>query len=122
VAEIAAASNEQAQGIVQVSTAITEMDKVIQQTAANAQESAGSSQEMNSEADNMKSIVGQLVMLVEGSVNQEPQRTRSKSMTETPQSGLSRPLTDSVVNTFKSTPSPAGNKTTPAEIDDFDDF
>jgi len=122
VAEIAAASKEQAQGIVQVSTAIADMDKVIQQTAANAQESAGSSQEMNSEADNMESIVGQLVTLVEGSVSQTPRGTRSKNLAEIPKSGLRRPLTDSAASTLKSTSPPAGNKITPAEIDEFDDF
>jgi len=122
VAEIAAASQEQAQGIVQVSTAISDMDKVIQQTAANAQESAGSSQEMNSEADNMKNIVGHLVMLVEGSVNQAPQGAGSISMADTSKLRMHRPSTDSAVSTLKSTPTPAGNKLTPAEIDDFDDF
>ena len=39
MAEIAAASNEQAQGIDQINTAVTEMDKVTQQNAANAEES-----------------------------------------------------------------------------------
>ena len=40
VSEIAAASREQAQGIDQVNKAVTEMDKVTQQNAANAEESA----------------------------------------------------------------------------------
>ena len=50
VAEIAAASNEQAQGIGQVNMAVAEMDKVVQQDAANAEESASASEEMT--ADN----------------------------------------------------------------------
>ncbi|HVO68389.1 MAG TPA: methyl-accepting chemotaxis protein, partial [Syntrophales bacterium] len=40
VGEIAAASQEQAQGIDQINKAVMEMDKVTQQTAANAEESA----------------------------------------------------------------------------------
>ena len=40
VSEIAAASQEQAQVIDQVNTAIAQMDKVTQQNAANAEESA----------------------------------------------------------------------------------
>jgi len=40
VAEISAASNEQSQGIDQVNVAVSEMDKVVQQNAANAEESA----------------------------------------------------------------------------------
>jgi methyl-accepting chemotaxis protein len=38
--EVAAASKEQSQGIVQVGKAVTEMDKVTQGNAANAEESA----------------------------------------------------------------------------------
>jgi methyl-accepting chemotaxis protein len=45
VAEISAASNEQAQGIGQINTAVTELDKVIQQNAANAEESASAAEE-----------------------------------------------------------------------------
>ncbi|HAA02439.1 MAG TPA: methyl-accepting chemotaxis protein, partial [Syntrophobacteraceae bacterium] len=40
VGEISAASSEQAQGIEQINRAVTEMDKVTQQNAANAEESA----------------------------------------------------------------------------------
>jgi len=66
VAEIAAASNEQAQGIEQVNTAVVEMDKVVQQNAANAEESASASEEMNAQAEEMKHMVNELVALVEG--------------------------------------------------------
>ena len=45
--EIAAASQEQSQGIDQVSKAVAEMDKVVQQNAANAEESAAAAEEMN---------------------------------------------------------------------------
>jgi methyl-accepting chemotaxis protein len=54
VSEIAAASKEQAQGIEQVNTAVTEMDKVTQNNAANAEESASASEEMNAQAEQMK--------------------------------------------------------------------
>ena len=66
VGEIAAASTEQAQGIEQVNTAVTEMDKVTQQNAANAEESASASEEMNAQAEQMKAMVGELAALVEG--------------------------------------------------------
>jgi methyl-accepting chemotaxis protein len=66
VAEIAAASNEQAQGIGQVNTAVAEMDKVVQATAANAEESASASEELNAQAEQMKGNVGALVALVRG--------------------------------------------------------
>jgi methyl-accepting chemotaxis protein len=64
VGEIAAASNEQAQGIEQVNTAVAEMDKVTQRNAANAEESASASEEMSAQAEQMKAIVGEMVALV----------------------------------------------------------
>ena len=66
VAEIAAASNEQAQGIDQINTAVTQMDKVTQQNAANAEESASAAEEMNAQAEQMKGFVDDLVVLVGG--------------------------------------------------------
>jgi methyl-accepting chemotaxis protein len=66
VGEIAAASSEQAQGIDQVNTAVTQMDKVTQQNAANAEQSASASQELNAQANAMNAIVETLVALVEG--------------------------------------------------------
>lgn len=66
VAEISAASNEQSSGIDQVNIAINEIDKVIQQNAANAEESASASEEMNAQAEQLKGYVGELVQLVTG--------------------------------------------------------
>jgi methyl-accepting chemotaxis protein len=64
--EIATASNEQAQGISQVSKAVAEMDKVTQRNAANAEESASAAEEMNAQALQMRQVVNELVALVEG--------------------------------------------------------
>ncbi|MFH2064292.1 MAG: methyl-accepting chemotaxis protein [Pseudomonadota bacterium] len=75
VGEIAAASKEQAEGINQVNKAVVEMDKVVQQNAANAEESASASEEMNAQAGQMKALVGELMALVggKGSVKKEQQ-------------------------------------------------
>ena len=67
VAEISAASNEQAQGIGQINTAVTEMDKVTQQNAANAEESASAAEEMSAQAETMKGMVDELQGIVGGS-------------------------------------------------------
>jgi ABC-type transporter Mla subunit MlaD len=67
VAEIAAASNEQAQGIIQVNTAVSQMDKVTQSNAANAEESASASEELNAQAEEMSQLVAELTGLVRGS-------------------------------------------------------
>jgi methyl-accepting chemotaxis protein len=66
VADIAAASSEHSQGIAQVNAAVTGIDKVTQQSAANAEESASAAEEMNAQAEQMKAMVQELVMLVEG--------------------------------------------------------
>lgn len=64
--EITAASAEQAQGIDQVNKAVSEMDKVVQQNAANAEESASASEELNAQAKRMKNMVMELVTMVHG--------------------------------------------------------
>ncbi len=67
VGEIAAASNEQAQGIDQVSKAVTDLDKVVQMNSANADKSAAASEEMNAQAEQVKSFVSDLEAMVGGS-------------------------------------------------------
>jgi len=66
VAEINAASTEQSQGIEQINTAVGEMDKVVQQNAASAEESASAAEEMNAQAQQMKASVEELVAIVRG--------------------------------------------------------
>jgi methyl-accepting chemotaxis protein len=66
VGEIASASHEQAQGISQVNVAVTEMDKVTQQTAATAEESASASEELTAQAEQMKAMVEELALMVRG--------------------------------------------------------
>jgi uncharacterized phage infection (PIP) family protein YhgE len=57
IAEIAAASNEQAQGIEQVNTAVAQMNQVTQQNAANSEESASAAEELNSQASELANMV-----------------------------------------------------------------
>lgn len=64
VAEIASATDEQAQGISQVNTAVSEMDRVVQQNASSAEESAAASEEMNGQAARMRGFVHDLITLV----------------------------------------------------------
>ena len=79
VSEIAAASKEQAQGIEQVNTAVSEMDKVIQQNAANAEESASASEQMNAQAETMKAMVNELGALVGGTAKPVASAARTGS-------------------------------------------
>lgn len=64
--EVAAASNEQAQGIGQVNTAVAQMDQVTQSNAANAEESASASEELSSQAQELNAMVEELTVLVGG--------------------------------------------------------
>jgi methyl-accepting chemotaxis protein len=80
VAEIAAASSEQAQGIDQINKAVAEMDKVTQQTAANAEESASASEEMNAQAEQMKEVAAGLMAIVGGDL----ETRASSSVSEAP--------------------------------------
>ncbi len=66
VAEVASASREQTQGIMQINVAVGQMDKVTQSNAANAEESAAAAQELNAQALAMKASVGELLQLVGG--------------------------------------------------------
>jgi len=66
VAEIASASNEQAQGVSQVNIAISQMDKVTQSNAATAEESAAAAEELSAQAASVKESVLTLQQLVGG--------------------------------------------------------
>ncbi len=66
VDEISSASNEQAQGINQINIAISEMDKITQMNASNAEESADASAELNGHSANMDRIVAELIPLIRG--------------------------------------------------------
>ena len=66
VAEIAAACNEQAQGITQINQAVGQMDQVTQSNAANAEESASAAEELSAQAEELTNMVRQLQAIVGG--------------------------------------------------------
>jgi len=72
VAEIATAAREQAQGIEQINTAITQMDQVTQSNSASAEESASAAEELDAQAAALKDMVGQLRQLVGGAATALP--------------------------------------------------
>ncbi len=65
VAEVSVASREQAQGIDQVTQAVTQMEKVTQTTAASAEESAAASEELSAQAEATMRTVRDLAALVD---------------------------------------------------------
>ncbi len=66
VSEVAGASREQSLGITQINTAVSQMDKVTQSNAANAEESAAAAEELNAQAESVKEAVHELLRLVNG--------------------------------------------------------
>jgi len=60
VSEIATASGEQTQGITQVTTTVSQMDKVTQSNASNAEETAASAEELSAQAHTLMEAVAHL--------------------------------------------------------------
>ena len=124
IAEIAAASNEQTQGINQVNNSISEMDKVVQSNAANSEETASAAEELSS-------LGAELEQMVDGLRSLIGNRT-SKSAYETSQSPMYEDFNDWSEVDVKSTRKnrshqhPGKGKTShPANMelaDDFSDF
>ncbi len=59
VGEIAAASNEQAEGISQVNSGLGQIDQVTQQNTASAEEGAAAAEELSSQASHLKGLMSQ---------------------------------------------------------------
>lgn len=93
VGEIASASHEQAQGISQVNVAVTEMDKVTQQTAATAEESASASEELTAQAEQMKAMVEELILMIRGNSGKAGTlSSESASSADTPRSETTKAI------------------------------
>jgi len=85
VGEIAAASNEQAQGIAQVGQGLSQIDKVTQQNTATAEETASAAEELASQASVLQEQVAQFKLK-----GQPPQRLAGPNLPQSatvPQSG-----------------------------------
>ncbi|MFP4061368.1 MAG: methyl-accepting chemotaxis protein [Halochromatium sp.] len=64
--EVATASDEQARGVEQINLAVSQMDKVTQISASNAEESSAASEELANQANQLKQIVADLRALIDG--------------------------------------------------------
>jgi methyl-accepting chemotaxis protein len=67
--KIAVATQEQSLGIEQINIAMSSMDKIVEHSAANAQESASASMEMEAQAKQLNWFVSELTTLVNGYVS-----------------------------------------------------
>ena len=87
VLEIASSSKEQAQGLGQISTAVSQMDKVTQSNAGSAEETAAAAEELSGQAKSLLDSVAELSTLVGSSgdkrpANASPQKQGRPSKTE----------------------------------------
>jgi methyl-accepting chemotaxis protein len=67
VSDVASASDQQSTGVQQIANSVTQMDRITQSNAANAEESAAASQELAAQAVELGGFVGALGRLVNGS-------------------------------------------------------
>lgn len=66
VVEISAASKEQAVGIEQLNSVMSEMDGVVQRNASNSEESASAAEELTAQAGELETVVARLKRLING--------------------------------------------------------
>ena len=66
ITEIAASSQDQTQGIGQISKSVAEMDKAMQANSTSAEETASASEELNSQAESISDMANQLMALIGG--------------------------------------------------------
>ena len=62
-------SQEQSRSIEQIGSAITRMDQVTQQTAANAEQNASTAEELNAQSEALMGVVGRLGAMLDGAAS-----------------------------------------------------
>lgn len=132
VGEVTVASNEQAQGIGQVSTAVAEMDKITQGNAANAEESASASEELSSQAEALNDMVGSLAAMAGATTRSRQGAPSASSVPASRQQTAATPVLATPAGTGEppKLAAPGSNKSKgtrpdqviPLEDRDFDDF
>ncbi|MDP1825990.1 MAG: methyl-accepting chemotaxis protein [Archangium sp.] len=82
VSDVAGASDQQSTGVQQIANSVTQMDRITQSNAANAEQSAAASQELAAQAVELGTFVAALGRLVNGSTDGHraaPPRAKSSS-------------------------------------------
>ena len=112
VGEIAAASNEQAQGISQINLALGQIDQVTQQNTANAEQTSSASEELSSQAMELRQVLsGFKLKRNMGDSLGEPVDMKVESPKALPESGWEK-----AKNSLDAMPVPPGQwQTTPQD-------
>jgi methyl-accepting chemotaxis protein len=111
IAEIAAASDEQAKGIEQINTAVSQMDQVTQANAANAEESASACEELSAQAEGLRRTVQELHAIMGGSKTVAPMVS--------PRSRFQVDATPDVHGCSRAEPRPARERKREARVDEW---
>ena len=91
IGEIAAASGEQNRGITQVLSAVTQIDKITQSTAAKAEETASAAEELSAQSLSVDAVVQRLSRLVSSTAT-KPATRKPKSFTPPASGTVVHPL------------------------------
>jgi methyl-accepting chemotaxis protein len=111
VDEIATSTKELSQGIDQVNQAVSQMDKVTQSNAANAEESAAAAEELNAQALALKGAIVELQALA-GTQIQEEETRQPKAARRTTQVQAPLPKREKTVQDIPMGPEPSAPERT----------
>ncbi len=101
VDEITRASKEQSTGIHQINSAMTQMDTVVQKSAAGAEESAAASEELSSQAQQLKQTVQTLGDIIGQVTRETPSTIMRNTKSLKPSPTKTRPATSKFQNLKK---------------------
>jgi len=126
IAEIAAASNEQALGIEQVNTAVAQMNQVTQSNAANSEESASASEELSSQAAELANMVNEFTLSAGGGAGGRrglppPRHLQRPAMAALPNKTGNKPKSSNAGGS-KSAKSVRSEEIIPLDEDELSDF
>jgi len=125
VSEISVASREQSRGIEQLNIAVSEMDKVVQVSAANAEESSSVAEELSSQSEELSSLVKRFNLTAGGAsgARQGVPRARSRALAPAKRPPVAQTAAAPAAPAAPppALPAPAPAKVKPEELIPFDD-
>lgn len=134
-AEVSAASEEQARGVAEVNTAITQVDSVVQANAASTEETASATEEMSAQAKEMSNLISRLDEVIYGTGHSGARPVTNASWQSQPRQHATKPIAMAKFRKPSAARTPerqeaagggvSGNnalKAIPLDDDDFKDF
>jgi len=101
IEQIAKASIEQSKGMNQINTAMAEMDKTVQKSAAGVEEVAATSEELANQSQTLKQTVQDLVLIIGQSTTdktERPEPTNSQATASKPKKTSPDPLSNTITD------------------------